>query len=1208
MTISLPATIQSVVRRAAADGSAAGRWAHYLADAPIDVDLPLARHELDGDFESASVPVPVAASVVRTIRCYGASGDEGWLAAFATLLCRFTGQREVVIGSPTCDKATTVRRVASDGSANFVELTEALAEPGIDPLSASDFGRLFGRNQGRGPTFSVGYVRSSRPRPWPHARLSLLVPDDPDRQVRFGYDSRALSKSDATRLAEHFATLLTSLLARPDAPVNTRELLPPAERQRILLGFNDTAVEYTDLRGFADRIEEVAARTPTAVALSARSTQLTYAELDSTANQLAQYLIGIGVVTGDAVGLFLPRSIEAAVATLAILRTGAAVVPLDPADNDEWIAYMIRDSASAVVISDSGLSDRLPAGRHTIRAAARPARLVCLDSAAREIAAQPARNPRVEIEQEMLSHIVYTSGSTGVPKGARSTHRTLTNLINWMQPAYQITADSDGTWACAPGFAIGRVEWMPFLAAGARVHIADAITTSSASRMQDWLVSERITHTLLVTSFAQRVCALEWPRGSALRFMIMLGEPLHRWPRRTLPFAVAVSYGSTEASLVTSSYDAATGVAETSDTVAASELASTRPSAGRPVANTRIYLLDGDRNPVPLGAAGEIYIAGEGICSGYLNLRSDTRERFIANPLPEERSDVLFHTGDLGRWRPDGSLEVIGRQDAQTWVGGVRVEVGEVEAVINGLRGIREAAVLARNEDTGGTLIGYVVATNRRVFSADAVLAELRHRLPAHHVPQQLIELAQLPRLANGKLDRQALPAPAARIALVPDPAARFEPFPLTDDQLAQWSSGAAAGWRAGYGYWEWGSNGIDVERFTSAWQRVVERHDALRTVIRPDGSQQVLAELPEHRISVLDLRELPIGTATARAGRVGTDMTGRENATTGAPLWELRLTRMTGNRVRVHLLLSGLIADPAGSATVLVRDLIACYQNPSAHLGTPELRFRDYACSIEGAAPDQLAAAQRYWQDRAAELPPAPPLPWVEEIEGADPRPSQLVHRIGAQRWNMLKDRAAAFGVTPAGILLSAFGEVLRAVTQAREFTIAVPMFNRLPVHPGVSDVVGDFRTDVLVAMRDAEGSFTDRAIWWQRRLTEDTAHGSVSASTIVRGRRDAERGRFPVLFTSLLDTPGRSAQRVLGASIQAVISNSDADLDFQVAEVDGGVQLTWRAGGGRLPAGTLARMSAATIDLIDDLVDDTDSWQRVTPLAANWTEDNPR
>src|SRR5205807_3323564 len=150
---------------------------------------------------------------------------------------------------------------------------------------------------------------------------------------RFGFDARALSKADATRLAEHFAALLRSLLARPDAPVGTREVLPPAERQRILQGFNDTSVEYNDRRGFADRIEEVATRTPNAVALSYRSARLTYAELDSTANQLAQHLIGIGVRTGDAVGLFLPRSIEAAVATLAILRTGAAVVPLDPADN-----------------------------------------------------------------------------------------------------------------------------------------------------------------------------------------------------------------------------------------------------------------------------------------------------------------------------------------------------------------------------------------------------------------------------------------------------------------------------------------------------------------------------------------------------------------------------------------------------------------------------------------------------------------------------------------------------------------------------------------------------------------------------------------------------------------------------------------------------------------------------------------------------------
>jgi acyl-CoA synthetase (AMP-forming)/AMP-acid ligase II len=247
--------------------------------------------------------------------------------------------------------------------------------------------------------------------------------------------------------------------------------------------------------------------------------------------------------------------------------------------------------------------------------------------------------------------------------------------------------------------------------------------------------------------------------------MIVLGEPVRRWPGTRLPFEVSISYGATEVAVATSSFDASTGLRETSVTVAPDELATQRPSVGRPVANARIYLLDAHRAPVPVGAAGEIYVAGAGVCAGYLNLPIETAERFVPNSLETEPDERLFRTGDLGRWRPDGSLEVIGRRDAVTRIRGMLVEVGEVEAVIAGLPGVHEVAVVAQGGNRGGRLIGYVVTAGRSTRATAALLDEVRLRLPAHQVPSALVRMDQLPRLANGKLDRRALPAPPAERA-----------------------------------------------------------------------------------------------------------------------------------------------------------------------------------------------------------------------------------------------------------------------------------------------------------------------------------------------------------------------------------------------------------------------------------------------------------
>ncbi|MFC0540618.1 AMP-binding protein [Kutzneria chonburiensis] len=1190
MTISVPLRAESA-REPNEGGSATDRWRAYLADAPADVDLPFTTARIDQEFRAATVPIPALVSAVAALRDYGGDADAGWLVALAALVSRFTGQQEIVVGSPAGDRATA-QRVRAAGELSFAVAVAAMDRPGIEPIAVDTMTELM---HSAGPAFTVGYVRGADPQPWPHATVSLLV--SADGMPALGFDESVVDSATMAWFAAHLATLMTSIMAEPDVELSRLDILAASERHRIVVGFNDTARQWEDQRSFAARVADVAAATPDAVAVTYRGATMTYRELDSRANQLAWHLLDGGVTEGDAVALFLERSPEAVIATLAVLRIAAVVVPLDPADNDEWIAYMVRDSAAAAIITDSGLSGRLPRARHTVRASARVPMTVLMDTDAAELAAQPDEHPPVVIAPTMTSHVVYTSGSTGVPKGALADHRGLINMLNWMPAAYRITAESRGTWICAPGFAIGRIEWMPFVAAGAQVHIADAIIAGSPERTRDWMRDNQVSHTLMVTSFAQRVCALPWTQESDLQYMIMLGEPVRRWPRKELPFAVTVSYGSTEAAVVTSTYDASTGADETSAAVPTAELALRRPSAGHPVANTRVYLLDAHRAPVPVGAAGEIYVAGDGVCTGYLNLGAETSERFVPTSLVEESSPTLFRTGDLGRWRADGSLEALGREDSQTWVHGVRVEVGEIEAVFADLPEIREVAVVARD----GRLIAYLVPADHRAWEPKAVLARAGRRLAAHQIPEQLVRADSLPRLANGKLDRQKLPAPPTAVRMVTDRAARFSPFPLTDTQQERWiARGDIVGLSAAgcHRYWEWECEGLDVDRFRLAWHRLVDRHDALRTVILPDATQQVLADPAQRTIPVVDLRWRTTEDAQARVEQLRAQLAEQPRSSGDYPLWDVRLTQMPGNMVRVHLCLDQLIVDAWSYLHVLVPELTAYYADLEAELPEPALSWRDYVMSLAVGLESTMdyKQARRYWMARMDRLPAAPALPSPTGEATAGATPTRREVRMPAQRWSLLKNRAAALSVTPSGIVTAAFAEVLRAWSSSPQFTVNLMCFPRIPLHHDVSSVLGEFSTSVLVAVDPVGDSFAERALSLQRRIAEDVEHAQYSGFRAIRehvGAGREPRPVFPVVLTDLLDQPLRRCRTALGTVVHTSASTPQVLLDLQMSEVDGALTVALHSVDAAYPAGMAVDMTAALRLLLDRLVDDADCWR---------------
>ena len=511
-----------------------------------------------------------------------------------------------------------------------------------------------------------------------------------------------------------------------------------------------------------EQVAAQAALKPPALAVSTGGRCLSRRALDTRANRLAWHVRSLGVGRDVLVGLCLPRSLELVVGALGILKAGGAYVPLDPGYPPERLAYMLENAQAPVLVTTASLGQRLPAG---------PWNVVNIE--APQIEKHPADAPPAGITPADLAYVIYTSGSTGRPKGVEITHRGLANLVSWHLQAFSVSSADRASHLAGLGFDAAVWELWPYLAAGASIHLADEITRGSAELLRDWLLGENITMSFVPTPLAERLLALEWPAATALRVLLTGGDTLRRYPPATLPFVVVNNYGPTECSVVATS-----GVVEPQKRPGA------LPSIGSAIANTQVYLLDEQQHPVAPGAAGEIYIGGAGVARGYHNRPDLTAEKFIPDPFGAEPDSRLYKTGDVGRRRPDGQIDFLGRMDDQIKIRGYRIEPNEIVSALNRHPDIRESLVVAR-EDTPGdrALVAYVVVETAAA-TPTSLRDGLRTCLPEYMVPAAFVRIDSFPLTPHGKIDRAALPAPDAGNTLKDD--ASDEPRTRTERQVAQ--------------------------------------------------------------------------------------------------------------------------------------------------------------------------------------------------------------------------------------------------------------------------------------------------------------------------------------------------------------------------------------------------------------------------------------
>ncbi|MBB5866510.1 non-ribosomal peptide synthase/polyketide synthase, partial [Xanthomonas sp. 3058] len=765
-------------------------WVNHLHGAPTLLDLPTDRpRPATQDYCGDTLEFALDASLSEALRAmsldHGTTLFMTMLAAWASVLARWSNQSSVVIGTPIANRPRSELEPLIGLFANTQALhvdvgdnptvAELLAQVRRTALAAQEhqdlpFEQVIEalnppRNLGHHPLFQVMLTwdaQRAMDLSWPHLQTQdihqasatikfdlHLSLQDTDAGICGGlsYATALFDRATMARQLEQFVTLLHGMVAEQSIRVGALPLLPASERAQLQT-FNTTDAEL-DGSGYLHRaIEAQARRTPQAIALVEENIALSYAELDMRANQLAHHLIDLGVTPEDRVAVCLPRGIDLVVALLAVLKAGAAYLPLDSDVPAARLDGMLADARPGLLI----------AHRETAAVLAKRDDLhtVLLDAEPAAWASAPTHAPKVTaLHPQHPAYVIYTSGSTGQPKGVVNTHAGIDNRLQWMQQALQLLPEQTVLQKTPVGFDVSVWELFWPLRVGARLVLAQPGGHKDPTYLIELIEQAGIDTVHFVPSML-RVFMDALPHGACLTLkrIICSGEALPAdlalAVRERLPQVRLYNlYGPTEAAVDVSIWEC-------------TDADRSSVPIGRPIANTRLHVLDAHRALAPIGVAGELQIAGVQLARGYLGRPDLTAERFVPDPFAEQPGQRMYRTGDLACWRANGALDYLGRNDDQVKLRGFRIELGEIAAALRACACVDDAAVLLR-EDTPGAprLVAYLIGDAEQL-SADTLRTQLATRLPEVMLPTAYVILETLPLTANGKLDRRALPAPDA--------------------------------------------------------------------------------------------------------------------------------------------------------------------------------------------------------------------------------------------------------------------------------------------------------------------------------------------------------------------------------------------------------------------------------------------------------------
>jgi amino acid adenylation domain-containing protein len=769
-------------------------WRAHLRDAPALLELPTDRprppvQSHAGGAVALTLPSALTVGLRTLSQRHGVTLFMTLLAGWSTLLSRLSGQSDVVIGTPVANRQrrevedligffvnTLALRVRLEDQPSVAQLLQQVKETTLSAFGHQElpFEQVVEavqpvRSLSHSPVFQVMLALNNTPEAdalslpgltfarietvedAAHFDLSLSLNDDGEHVAgALIYASALFDRRTIERMAGHFVTLLEGMVADEAGAVGRLPLLTVSERDQVVRGFNATAVDYPDETLIHELFERQVAMQPDAVAVIDGNQRLTYAALNERANRLAHYLIAQGVRADDRVAICIERSAELLVGLLGILKAGGAYVPLDPDYPADRLNHMLADSAPVALLTQQTFADRLAEF-------AVPTLVLDAEAAPSMLETHPASNPAVResgLTARHLAYVIYTSGSTGTPKGVMVEHRSVNRLV--INNPYAHIGAEDCVVHCAnPAFDAATWEIWAALLHGARLLVIPSQALLDAAAFGGLLRAHDVTVLHLTVGLFNQYAEAFADIFPTLNYLLFGGEKADvgrvlQVLRNSPPRHLVQCYGPTETTTFASTH-AITALADDAHSV----------SIGRPIANTSIYILDSQGEPVPLGVTGELYIGGDGVARGYLNRPELTAERFLKDPFAARPAGRMYRTGDLGRWLPDGTIEYQGRNDFQVKIRGFRIELGEIEAKLAACDGVREAVVLAREDVPGDKrLVAYVVSDEGVELHAAQLRAALSGRLPDYMLPAAFIPLESLPLTPNGKLDRRMLPAP----------------------------------------------------------------------------------------------------------------------------------------------------------------------------------------------------------------------------------------------------------------------------------------------------------------------------------------------------------------------------------------------------------------------------------------------------------------
>jgi len=738
-------------------------------------------------FRGAMRPLVMPKALIESLR--SASRTEGvtlfmmLLAGFLVVLHRYTGQDDILIGTVTTGrKSEEVHdllgyflnplplRTNLAGDPSFRELLRRVRNVVVGALSHDDVPFEFlvkelekARDASRSPLFQIMFSLEPSMSPqssgWQltqtdiasgSSKLDLFLDMDDRPEGVVGpitYNPDLFEEATIARMVAHWQKVLEAAAADPLAKISELPLLADEERQQLLVNWNATRAPYPQAC-VHELFEAQVQKTPDALALVGIGAELTYRQLNQRANQLAHYLRKVGAGDGHCVAMCMQRSLDMVVGLLGTLKAGAAYLPIDPSYPQDRVAFMLKDTNPMAVLTDTRQVAMLPPGT---------AKVVCLDRDWSEISKERLENPSCNLTPDDLAYLIYTSGSTGKPKGVLGTHRGLVNRFHWMWQTYPFEGDD----VCCQKTSLSFVDsiWEIFgpLLQGVKTVIVPDAVLKDPPRFVSFVAAHRVTRIVLVPSLLRAILdtstalAQKLPR---LKYWSTSGEALTVEVARRfvacMPRAVLLNlYGSSEAAA-----DSTCWHLEDPEALNCVPI-------GRPIANTKVYILDGTLQPVPVGVVGELYIGGDGLARGYWNQPEMTAEKFIRNPFDNAPNSRLYKTGDLARYLPDGNIEYSGRADHQVKIRGFRVELKEIESVLAECANVNQGIVVAQDDRAGSNqLVAYVVPVETPKPNQRELRAQLKRILPEYMVPSAIVFLKSFPLLPNGKIDRKALPEP----------------------------------------------------------------------------------------------------------------------------------------------------------------------------------------------------------------------------------------------------------------------------------------------------------------------------------------------------------------------------------------------------------------------------------------------------------------